>query len=88
MKSFQAPNLKTIALTKVMSTAILSFCEQAFDMSEESEKKKNLIIKKLLCPVPNQGMVEQAKKHGGFRPQQDYQGNALRPKRTRWPRIA
>ena len=39
MKSLQAPNLKTIALTKVMYTAIRSFDEQAFDnMSEESEK--------------------------------------------------
>ena len=39
MKSLHAPNLKTIVLTKVMYTTIHSFDEQAFDMSEESEKK-------------------------------------------------
>ena len=40
MKSLQAPNLKTIVLTKVMSPVIHSYDEQAFDnMSEESEKK-------------------------------------------------
>ena len=40
MKSLQAPNLKTIALTKVMYTVIVSYDEQTFDnMSEESEKK-------------------------------------------------
>ena len=48
--------------------AIRSYDEQAFDnMSEESEN--NFIVKKSLRPVPSQGMVEQAKKHGGFRPQ-------------------
>ena len=31
--------------------------------------KKKTIAKKSLQPVPSQGMVEQAKKHGGFRPQ-------------------
>ena len=41
MKSLQAPNLKTIALTKAMYTAIHSYYEQAFNnMSEESEEKK------------------------------------------------
>ena len=30
-------------------------------------------------PVPSQGMVEQAKKQGGLRPQRDNPGNALRP---------
>ena len=41
MKSLQAPNLKTIGLTKVIYTAIRSYYEQAFNnMSEESEKKK------------------------------------------------
>ena len=41
MKSLQAPNLKTILLTKAMYTAIRSYDEQAFDnMSEESEEKK------------------------------------------------
>ena len=40
MKSLQAPNLKTVGLAKVMSTAIRSYDEQAFDnMSEESGKK-------------------------------------------------
>ena len=41
MKSLQAPNLKTIARTKAMYTAIRSYDEQAFDnMSKESEKKQ------------------------------------------------
>ena len=40
MKSLQAPNLKTIVLTKVMYTTIMnSYDEQAFNMSEESQKK-------------------------------------------------
>ena len=44
MKSLQAPNLKTIAQTKVMYTAIRSYYEQAFDnMSEKSEKKTNIL---------------------------------------------
>ena len=39
MKSLQALYLKTIALTKVIYTAIRSYDEQAFDnMSEASEK--------------------------------------------------
>ena len=43
MKSLQAPNLKTIAPTKVLYTAIHSYEDQAFhDMSEESEKKIKL----------------------------------------------
>ena len=67
MKLLQAPNLERIALTKVMYTAIHSYDEQAFDnMSEESEEK-NFIVKKSLRPVPSRGLVEQAKKHGGFR---------------------
>ena len=78
MKSLQAPNLKTIILTKAMYTVICSYDKQAFDnMSEESENN-NFIVKKSLRPVPSQGMVEQAKKHGNFRPQQGYLGNALR----------
>ena len=53
MKSLQAPNLKTIALTKVTYTAIHSYDEQAFDkMSEESENN-NFNIKKSLQPVPS-----------------------------------
>ena len=55
-------------LSIAMYPAIHSY-EQAFDnMSEESEKN-NFIIKKSLRPVPSQYMVEQARKHGGFRPQ-------------------
>ena len=38
MKLLEAPNLKTIVLTKVMYTTIRSYDEQAFDTSEESEK--------------------------------------------------
>ena len=39
--SLQAPNMKTIALTKAMYTSIHKYEYQAFDdMSEESEKKK------------------------------------------------
>ena len=40
MKSLQAPNLKTIELTKAMYTTIRSYNEQAFDMSKESGGKK------------------------------------------------
>jgi len=32
-------------------------------------------------------MVEEEKKHGGFRPQQGDPGEALRPQRARWPRM-
>ena len=78
-KSLQAPNLKTIALTKVMYTVIHSDDEQAFDTSEESGKK-NFSVNKSLSSVPSQDMVEQAKKHGGFTPQRGYPGNALRPR--------
>ena len=50
MKSLQAPNLKTIALTKVMYTVIRSYVEQAFDnMSEESEKKKKTLSLRNRC---------------------------------------
>ena len=45
------------------------------NMNEESENN-NFIVKKSLQPVPSQGMVEQAKKYGGFRPQRGYPGNA------------
>ena len=38
MKSLQVLNLKTIVLRKVMYTTIHRYDEQAFDMSEESEK--------------------------------------------------
>ena len=84
MKSLQAPNLKTIALTKAMYTAVLCNDEQAFsNVSEESGKKKNFMVKKSLRPVSSQGKGEQAKTYGSFRPQQDYPGNALRPHRER-----
>ena len=81
----QAPNLKTTVLTKVLYTTISSYDEQAFDMSKESEK--TTVVKKSLRPVPSQGMVEQAKKHGGFRSQPGYPGNALRPQTVRWLRF-
>ena len=75
MKSLQAPNLKTITCTEGMYTVICSYDEEAFDnMSEESEGKKT-IAKKLMRPVPSQGMVEQAKTHGTFRLQQGYPGD-------------
>ena len=61
-----------------MYATIRSYDEQAFNMSEESEKK-NFIVQKSLRPVPSQGKVEQAKKHCSFRPQRGYPGNALRP---------
>ena len=78
--------MKTIVLTKSMYTAIPRYDEHIFDnMSEESEKK-NFIVKKSLWPFPSQGMVEQAKKHGGFRPHRSYLWNAFRPQRVRWPR--
>ena len=66
-----------------MYPAICSYDEQAFDKMSEESGKKNSIIKKSLQPVPSQGMVEQVKKHGGFRPQRGYPGNALRPQRAR-----
>ena len=46
MKSLQAPNLKTIALTKAVYTAIRRYVYEAFDdTSEESGKK----TKNILC---------------------------------------
>ena len=70
-----------------MHAAIRSCDDQAFEkMNEESEKKT--IVQKSLRSVPSQGMAEQAKKHGGFRPQRGYPGNALRPQRARWPSMA
>ena len=53
-----------------MCTAICDYDDQTFrHMSEESEKKKNFNINIPLWPVWNQGIVEQAKKNGKFRPQ-------------------
>ena len=63
-----------------MYTAIRNYDEQAFDNMSEENEKKTFIIKKSLRPVPSQGIVEQAKKHGDFRPQWGYRGNALRLK--------
>ena len=42
-------------------------------------EKKNFTVKKSLRSVPSQGMVEQAKKHGSFRPQRGNPGYAWRP---------
>ena len=74
-----------IALTKAIFTAIHSYDEQEFDNTSEESEKTNFIVKKSLRPVPSQGMVDQVKKHGGFRPQRGYPGDALRPQRVRWP---
>ena len=55
--------------------AIRSYDEQEFNnMSEESENN-NFVVKKSLRPVPSQDKVEQARKHGSFRPQRGYPGN-------------
>ena len=67
MSSHERRRLRML-INIAMHPAIRSYDEQAFDfLSEESEN--NLISKKLLRPVPSQGMVEQAIKHGGFSPQ-------------------
>ena len=71
-----------------MCLAIWSYDEQAFDNMSEENEKKIFIVKKSLLPVPSQGMVEQARKLGHFRPQRGYPGNASRPQRVRWPRTA
>ena len=64
-----------VFISITMYPAIRSYDEQAFDnMSEESEKK-NFIVEKSLWPVQSQDMVEQAKQHGGFRPQRGNPGN-------------
>ena len=63
-----------------MYPAIRSYDEQAFDNMSEESGKKNFIVQKSLRPVPSQGMVEQAKKHGGFRPQRGYPGSAFGPR--------
>ena len=59
MKLLQAPNLKTITLTKAMYTAICRNEDQAFNnMGEESGENKQtfdcFIVKKPLRPFPNQ----------------------------------
>ena len=54
MKSLQVLNLKTIVLRKVMYTMIHRYDEQAFDMSEESEKK-NFIVKEIVAACSKSG---------------------------------
>ena len=51
-------------ISTAMYLSICRYDDQAFDdINEENEKKKkNFIVKKSLQPVPNQGIVEQAKK--------------------------
>ena len=62
MKSLQAPNFKTIALTKVMCTTIRSYADEPYDdITEERRRKKltfeSFIVDTLLRPVPSQGIV-------------------------------
>ena len=71
--------MKTTLLTKVIHASIHSYDEEAFDNMDEESEKNIIIVKKLFWPIPSQGMVEQAKKYGGFRPQRGYLGHALRP---------
>ena len=59
-----------------MYVMICSYDEQSFDNMSEESGKKNFIANKSLRPVPSQGMVEQANKHGGFRPQRGHPGYA------------
>ena len=66
-----------------MYPAICNYDEQAFDYVSEESENNNFIVEKLLWPVSSQGMVEQAKNHGGFTPQQGNPGCALRPHRER-----
>ena len=75
MKSLQATNLKTTVLTKAMYTAIHSYDEQAFDMSEESEKI-TLSLRNRCGLFQVKAWLSRSKKHGGFRPQRGYRGNA------------
>ena len=51
-----------------MYPVIHAYDEQAFNYMSEGTEKTNSIVNKSLRPVPSQGMVKQAKKHGGFRP--------------------
>ena len=79
MSSHECWRLRTF-ISIAVYPAIRIYDEQAFrNMSEENENN-NFIIKKSLRPVPSQGMVEQARKHGGFRPQRGYLGNTFRKK--------
>ena len=45
-----------------MYPAICRADDQAFDDRSEESEEKNFIVKKLLLPVPSQGMDEQTKK--------------------------
>ena len=47
-----------------MYPAICSYDEQAFNNMREEIEKRDFIVKQSLRPVPSQGIVEQAKKHG------------------------
>jgi len=61
MKFLEAHNLKTIALTKVMSTVIHSYVDEAFDeMSEESDKKN---IFSTLSLINNGGLFQPTPRH-------------------------
>ena len=55
MKLLQAPHLKTIALTKVMYTAICRYVGEAFDNMSEESGKKNLsaLLLRNLCGLFN-----------------------------------
>ena len=79
MKSLQAPNLKTIVLTKAMYTTIRSYDEQAFDMSEKSEKI-TFSLRNRCSLFQVRAWLSRLKKHGGFRSQRGYPGNTLRPR--------
>ena len=57
---------------------LCSYDEQAFNNLSEESENNNFIVKKSLRPVLSQDMVEQAKRHGSFRPQQGYPGNVLK----------
>ena len=61
-----------------MYPTIRSYDEQAFDNKTEESENRNFIVKKSLQLVRTEGMVEQAKKHGGFRSQRGYLGYAFR----------
>ena len=58
-----------------MYPAINSSAEQAFDNIGEESEKNRLYLEEIKV----QGMVEQAKKQGGFRTHRGNPGNALRP---------
>ena len=45
-----------------MYQAIRKYDDQAFNDMREERGKKHVIVKKLVWPVPNQGIVEQAPK--------------------------